>query len=74
MGRIILLVLGVAIVAGVAYYATQSGPVDAGPAQVSGQDPAARLANVRKAAKDIEDEQQKHLDETMEKATGADSR
>lgn len=74
MGRIILFVLGVAIVAGVAYYATQSGPVAAGPANVAGQDPAERLANVRQAAKEIEAEQQQHLDETMQKATGADSR
>ncbi|RKH59104.1 hypothetical protein [Corallococcus llansteffanensis] len=71
MGRLILFVLGLAVVAGVAYYATQPG---AGDAKMAGQDAARRLDNVRQTAKEIEAEQRQHLDETMQKATGEDSR
>ncbi|XXF77046.1 hypothetical protein P2318_28930 [Myxococcaceae bacterium GXIMD 01537] len=71
MGRIILFILAIGVVAGVAYYATQ--PAGTTSAQPAGQDPAQRLENVRAAAKEIEAEQQKHLDETYQKAleTGA---
>ncbi|RKH49460.1 hypothetical protein [Corallococcus llansteffanensis] len=71
MGRLILFVLGVAVLAGVAYYATQPG---AGSTKMAGQDAARRLDNVRQKAKEIEAEQRQHLDETMQKASGEDSR
>jgi hypothetical protein len=71
MGKLIVVILGIATLAGAAYVATRpSTEGGLGPDKVAGQDPSERLQNVREAAKEIEAEQQKHLDDTFNQAAG----
>lgn len=70
MGKLIVAILGIAILAGVAYVATRpSASGGLAPDKVAGQEPSEQLQNVREAAKEIEAEQQKHLDDTFNRAT-----
>ena len=73
MGRLIALVLGIAVVAGVAYVATGSSTGPAPASAPPGAQASERLHNVRQAAQDIEAEQQKRLEDTYNKALGEPS-
>jgi hypothetical protein len=78
MGRIITLVLGLAVVAGVAYSvlnktAVGSSANGSNGSSAEGQGPSApkrQLDNVRNKAHDIEQKDQQHLDDVEKKAFG----
>jgi len=64
MGRLLTLLLGAAVVFGVAYYAVTG----AGKNPVNGGGPHQTLQNVRNEAKRIEEDAQKRADENFKKS------
>ncbi len=65
MGRLLTLLLGAAVVFGLAYYTLKGATPLSTKADVEGQQ---GLQNVRKEAKRIEEEAQRRADETVKQA------
>ncbi len=73
MGRLITLLLGLAVVAGVAYSVLNKTTGSASGSSADTQGPSApkqQLDNVRHKAREIEQRDQEHLDDVEKKAFG----
>lgn len=67
MGRLIAVVLGIGVLAWVAWYA--QGRTTGGSAEAGRSAPAQRLDNVREAARRIEQDSQQRAEELMKRST-----